>query len=142
MGLAERFKDKLSNRNIFQTNDEIEETLKNNDIQFISKPITKEITVQPKTIHSGERENIEKLSDLDIGKNTEIQSHVSIFEDLETEIIDKIRKTPYWEDFSTERQTNMISAYFDKKISKFNYKYTSNDKKEFVKNILILSNNK
>ena len=40
MGLAERFKDKLENKDIFQKGN-IEETLEQNDIKFISKPIEK-----------------------------------------------------------------------------------------------------
>ena len=38
MGLAERFKDKLEKKDIF--NKEIEQTLENQSIKFISKPIT------------------------------------------------------------------------------------------------------
>ena len=37
MGLAERFKNKLENKNIFEK-DIIEQKLEENDIKFISKP--------------------------------------------------------------------------------------------------------
>lgn len=142
MGLAERFKDKLATRNIFQAND-IEKSLENGEIQFISKPITKDITIQPKTIHNGELERVENLKDLDISIEEKKFTSTTKFEELETEIIDKIRKTPYWEDFSKQRQEKMISTYFDAKMKNEKYStigYTQKDKLEFIQNILALSN--
>lgn len=136
MGLAERFKDKLENKDIFQKGD-IEETLEQNDIKFISKPIEKEIVIQPKAIHSGQIAPIENLSDLNVS-NTSTK-----FEDLETELINKIRKTPYWLEYSTEQKNNMIEKYFEKRIQSEMYSsisYSNSDKKEFVENILTLSN--
>lgn len=136
MGLAERFKDKLENKDIFQKGN-IEETLEQNDIKFISKPIEKEIVIQPKAIHSGQNAPIENLSDLNIS-NT-----FTKFEDLETELINKIRKTPYWLEYSTEQKKNMIEKYFEKRIQSEMYSsisYSNSDKKEFVENILTLSN--
>lgn len=136
MGLAERFKDKLENKDIFQKGN-IEETLEQNDIKFISKQIEKEIVIQPKAIHSGQIAPIENLSDLNVS-NTSTK-----FEDLETELINKIRKTPYWLEFSTEQKKNMIEKYFEKRIQSEMYSsisYSNSDKKEFVENILTLSN--
>lgn len=136
MGLAERFKDKLENKDIFQKGN-IEETLEQNDIKFISKPIEKEIVIQPKAIHSGQIAPFENLSDLNVS-NTSTK-----FEDLETELINKIRKTPYWLEFSTEQKKNMIEKYFEKRIQSEMYSsisYSNSDKKEFVENILTLSN--
>ncbi len=136
MGLAERFKDKLENKDIFQKGN-IEETLEQNDIKFISKPIEKEIVIQPKAIHPGQIAPIENLSDLNVS-NTSTK-----FEDLETELINKIRKTPYWLEFSTEQKKNMIEKYFEKRIQSEMYSsisYSNSDKKEFVENILTLSN--
>ena len=65
---------------------------------------------------------------------------VEIYEDFETEIISKIRKTPYWNEYSALRQRKMIEAYFSKKYKNSNY--TEIDKENFIQNILILSNNK
>ena len=52
MGLAERFKNRLDNRDIF-TKTNIEKQFKEQDIEFISKPITHETNIQPKekTLH-------------------------------------------------------------------------------------------
>ena len=136
MGLAERFKDKLENKDIFQKGN-IKETLEQNDIKFISKPIEKEIVIQTKAIHSGQIAPIENLSDLNVS-NTSTK-----FEDLETELINKIRKTPYWLEFTTEQKKNMIEKYFEKRIQSEMYSsisYSNSDKKEFVENILTLSN--
>ena len=136
MGLAERFKNRLDNRDIF-TKTNIEKQFKEQDIEFISKPITHETNIQPKEIHLGlKSEPIIELS-------TDIKSNK--FEDLEDEIINKIRKTPYWEDFSTNQKEKMISSYFDARIQKNKYSkivYLENDKIQFVENILTLSNNR
>lgn len=145
MGLADRFKDKLGSKDIFKKN-KIEASLNDKSIQFISKPITENIVIQPKVIHSGQIENIENISDI---KNTDsalwnLNNPVK-FEELETEIISKIRKTPYWEDFSTIKKENMISKYFDRKIQNGKYSmiaYNSKDKLNFIQNILALSNNR
>lgn len=145
MGLADRFKDKLDSKDIFKKN-KIENSFNDKSIQFISKPITENIVIQPKVIHSGQIENIENISDI---KNTD-SAHWDLnnpvkFEELETEIIRKIRKTPYWGDFSTIKKENMISKYFDRKIQNEKYSmiaYNSKDKLNFIQNILALSNNR
>lgn len=130
MGLAERFKDKLAKKDIF-TKDTAE--------SYTSKPITQNITIQPKVLHSEMIEPVNSLSELpqitDCGK----------FEDLESEIIAKIRKTPYWEEYSTIRQEKMIGSYFDKRIASNQYSYikhSSKDKLSFIQNILALANNR
>lgn len=145
MGLAERFKDKLEKKDIFKK-DDIEQALNNQNIQFISKSITENIIIQPKVIHSGNIEDIENLSDIkqeEIPQEWEINNSPK-FEELETEIIDKIRKTPYWEDFSAERQQHMISKYFETKTNKkySNLNYSAEEKQIFIDNIIALSNSR
>ena len=138
MGLAERFKDKLDKSDIF-TKKEPDLILDNSNIQFISKPIT----VQPKDIHSGIIESIDNIMDIDISNKTnDIIYSNNKFEDLETDIIEKIRKTPYWNEYSTERKTNMVSKFFDNKIQKkySDIQYNEKDKNNFIQNILALSN--
>lgn len=131
MGLAERFKDKLNKKDIF--NKEIEQTLENQSIKFISKPIT----VQPKDIHTSPQTPDEVISNIYNNITT------TNIDDLESEIIDKIRKTPYWEEYSSSRQENMISSYFEKKIQTEKYsQIDTSSKEEFIKNIIILANNK
>ena len=129
MGLAERFKDKLAKRDIFT---------RNSEESYVSTPITQSITVQPKTLHSGIIEPVNSLSELP-------QVDCDKFEDLESEIIDKIRKTPYWEEYSTIRQEKMIASYFDKRIASGRYSYIKHsvkDKSSFIENILALANNR
>lgn len=137
MGLAERFKDKLNNKDIFE---KTEKSLNDGNIQYISKPLTENIYVHPKDIHtSGNIDNIEKIMELGSKYNANSTSQL---EDLETEIIDKIRKTPYWEDYSSIQMENMIGKYFDNKIKTSGYSginYSLNDKRNFIKNILALT---
>ena len=137
MGLAERFKEELKSKNIFEKSN-IEKNLEKENIQFISKPINN-IVIKPEKEKRGNsigqtiNNNIVKAVDNDIYS-------VPKFEDLETQIISKIRKTPYWEEYSFDRQKNMIEKYF--KIKTKNSNTTQEDKNEFIKSILILSNNK
>lgn len=137
MGLAERFKEELKTKNIFEKNN-IEKNLEKENIQFISKPINN-IVIKPEKEERGNsigqtiNNNIVKAVDNDIYS-------VPKFEDLETQIISKIRKTPYWEEYSFDRQKNMVEKYFNSKTK--HIKVTNEDKNEFIKSILILSNNK
>ncbi len=137
MGLAERFKEELKSKNIFEKSN-IEKNLEKENIQFISKPINN-IVIKPEKEESGNsigqtiNNNIVKAVDNDIYS-------VPKFEDLETQIISKIRKTPYWEEYSFDRQKNMVEKYFNSKTK--HIKVTNEDKNEFIKSILILSNNK
>jgi len=124
MGLADRFKKDLEKTDIFKKKQTtktapdskaeiiiIEEPEAVQEIQDLKQPVTNPIS--------------------DRKKNK--------FEDLETEIICKIRKTPYWNEYSIQNQENMIGSYFDKKTK--NIPFSPIDKKEFIQNILILSNN-
>lgn len=126
MGLADRFKEKLEKRDIFKQT-EAEKTINNSNIMFISKPIA-------------EKEDL-KSSNI-VPAKIEIKNRVSNFEDLETDIIAKIRKTPYWDEYSPARQKNMISKYFDAKTKHTDTTITNSEKQEFVNNILALSNNR
>lgn len=137
MGLAERFKEELKSKNIFEKSN-IEKNLKKENIQFISKPINN-IVIKPEKEERGNsigqtiNNNIVKAVDNDIYS-------VPKFEELETEIISKIRKTPYWNEYSIDRQKRMIEKYF--KIKTKNSNTTQEEKNEFIKNIIILTNNK
>lgn len=134
MGLAERFKEELKSKNIFEKSN-IEKNLEKENIQFISKPINN-IVIKPEKEERGNsigqtiNNNIVKTVDNDIYS-------VPKFEELETEIISKIRKTPYWNEYSIDRQKSMIEKYF--KIKTKNSNTTQEEKNEFIKNILILS---
>lgn len=137
MGLAERFKEELKSKNIFEKSN-IEKNLEKENIQFISKPINNIVIKQEKeergnSIGQTINNNIVKAVDNDIYS-------VPKFEELETQIISKIRKTPYWEEYSFDRQKNMVEKYFNSKTK--HIKVTNEDKNEFIKSILILSNNK
>ena len=137
MGLAERFKEELKSKNIFEKSN-IEKNLEKENIQFISKPINNIVIKTEKeergnSIGQTINNNIVKAVDNDIYS-------VPKFEELETEIISKIRKTPYWNEYSIDRQKSMIEKYF--KIKTKHIKVTNEDKNEFIKSILILSNNK
>ena len=56
-------------------------------------------------------------------------------EDLETKVISKIRKTPYWKEYPTSKKERMIAAYFDSK----NPIADISAKNEFIKNIIALA---
>lgn len=143
MGLADRFKQNLEKRDIFS---KVVEQTDDAEIQkFSSNPITQEISIKTQKLHSD-------ISCNPFGSIIEAQKQLmsselpyNKFEDLEFEIISKIRKTPYWSEYDMKNQSNMIKAYFDKKVqsSKYcNIKYSQDDRLEFVRNIIALSNSK
>lgn len=143
MGLAERFKTQLNTRDIFQKTEAVEDLM--DGIKFISTPTESgaENSVQPE---AKEEQAVEVLTEKEDKVEPVTNSYnVAKFEELETDIINKIRKTPYWEDYSRKRQECMISKYFDVKIQNPKYSqdtYSLEDKNEFVQNILTLSNNR
>lgn len=140
MGLAERFKNKLEYKNIFEK-DIIEQKLEENDIKFISKPENidlKNPTMQaPVAIEVAENSNL-----ID---NEQKSPEENFWENMETELINKIRKTPYWEDFSLQRKTGMIENYLDKKLKIYKDKgltFSQSKKNYFIETVLVLANNR
>lgn len=142
MGLAERFKHQLKSRDIFEKAN-VEDLMEG--ITFISTPVKNNI--EDGIEIPSETSNQESLINNE-SSSTEIvcqYSQSAKFEELETEIINKIRRTPYWEDFSRKRQECMISKYFEAKIRTKKYSENSflqEDKNEFIQNILTLSNSR
>lgn len=140
MGLAERFKNKLENRDIYQK-EIIEQKLEEKDIKFISKPVEDKIEQKNTSIQTP----VAIPNILEETEEKEQNLKKSKLEDLETEIISKIRKTPYWKEFTAEEQTGMIEKYFNVKTksSKYNMeKYSDRDKQVFIRTVLALSNNR
>ncbi len=138
MGLAERFKNKLENKDIYKKT-VIEQKLEENDIKFISKPI--EDKIAPKNIAI---QTPVKIPNILAEPETKSEKR-ELLENLETEIIEKIRKTPYWEEYTKEQQTNMIEKYFNVKTksSKYNsVEYSTRDKQVFINTVLALANNR
>ena len=68
----------------------------------------------------------------------------SVIPNLDTEeitagLVDKIKKTPYWSDYSQNAQRGMIIKYFEAKIGKNNdylYQMSGDEKMNFVNLIL------
>lgn len=144
MGLAERFKEKLNKQDIFKKPD-IKQKLEEQEIQFISKPLNSEIVIQPSIIHNNMTgiDDIEEITEKAIKTSENIEC--TKFEDIETDIISKIRKTPYWEEYSSERKKTMIEKYFNAKLKTSKYAtlaYSNEDKIKFIQNVLILSDNR
>ncbi len=107
MGLADRFRLKLEQNDLFTTEEKETRTQENNVYEFVSNTVS-------------ENSNDKK------------------FEDLETDVIRKIRNTPCWAEFNSGAQKNMISNYFEAKVKRKDISYTSIDKANFIKNILDL----
>lgn len=142
MGLSERFKEKLDTNDIFsKKTTNTESILENQNIKFISKPMDIETKkIQPDTKSISEKiisDSKERLN------NESTQSFSAISEDFETRLISKIRKIPYWEEYSIQRQENMIKSYIDKKLKTLDkLNYTQEEKAELIQNILALANNR
>lgn len=126
MGLADRFKEKLQEKDIFnETKSEQISNTKN--IQFISKP---------QKVRCAE---ILPTSDISTDSSLSAQT----LNELKNEIIAKINKTPYWNEYSSQRKENMVGKYFETRLKKSSYsniKYTLSKKLEFIQNIITLTN--
>lgn len=126
MGLADRFKEKLQEKDIFnETKSEQMSNTKN--IQFISKP---------QKVRCAE---ILPTSDISTDSSLSAQT----LNELKNEIIAKINKTPYWNEYSSQRKENMVGKYFETRLKKSSYsniKYTLSKKLEFIQNIITLTN--
>lgn len=126
MGLADRFKEKLQEKDIFnETKSEQISNTKN--IQFISKP---------QKVRCAE---ILPTSDISTDSSLSAQT----LNELKNEIIAKINKTPYWNEYSSQRKENMVGKYFETRLKKSSYsniKYTLSKKLDFIQNIITLTN--
>lgn len=126
MGLADRFKEKLQEKDIFnETKSEQMSNTKN--IQFISKP---------QKVRCAE---ILPTSDISTDSSLSAQT----LNELKNEIIAKINKTPYWNEYSSQRKENMVGKYFETRLKKSSYsniKYTLSKKLDFIQNIITLTN--
>ena len=145
MGLSEKFKEKLENNDIFirKIQKPEEDLLESKNIKFISKPAeiqTKRTianTIEPcaDLLTNSEKKTFNKAIE------TSQETSIDKLEDLETKLISKIRKIPYWEEYSIQRQEKMITSYINKKLQTENNLNIS-DKDEFIQNILALANNR
>lgn len=126
MGLADRFKEKLQEKDIFnETKSEQISNTKN--IQFISKPQKVRCA--------------ETLPTSDISTDSSLSAQT--LNELKNEIIAKINKTPYWNEYSSQRKENMVGKYFETRLKKSSYsniKYTLSKKLDFIQNIITLTN--
>ena len=126
MGLADRFKEKLQEKDIFnETKSEQISNTKN--IQFISKPQKVRCA--------------ETLPTSDISTDSSLSAQT--LNELKNEIIAKINKTPYWNEYSSQRKENMVVKYFETRLKKSSYsniKYTLSKKLDFIQNIITLTN--
>ena len=113
MELAQRFKKQLDKRDIYSN----------------SKPI-QNILVEEK------EEKIEKeVSSTKVTCPIENNS----LENLKNELISKINNTPYWEEFSKNRQEKMISSYIDVSLKKqrfSNIECSNEQKLSLIKSIV------
>ena len=144
MGLSERFKEKLETKDIFTKNISTEENiLENSGIKFISKPIE----LDSKKVQSLDKE-VKPVNNLYIEEKTNLQKedqnliYSDLLENIETRIISKIRKIPYWTEYSVQRQEKMIQTYIDKKLQTEEITLNVQEKDEFIQNILTLANNR
>ena len=124
MSIADKLKKTLTETNFFKKSvaDKSEkstipviEIAKDEEIEFSEPVETNIVSINPKT------------------------EKVNKFEDLAMELVNKIKKTPYWTEFSMKSQEKMISKYFDKKIKTPKYveiPYSLTDKLTFIEEVL------
>lgn len=58
------------------------------------------------------------------------------FSVLRSELLNKIKKTPYWSDFSQDLQENLILKYFAAKNKRHQVSYSSDEEADFLKSVI------
>jgi hypothetical protein len=127
MGLAERFREQLKNKDIFE--DKELEIFKNSEDNSLTSKI----------IYDIDTDNIFKITNYttNVIKNStknSIYKPTTRKDELRASAISKISKTPYWDDYSINTKTAMLEKYFDTKMK--GQSYTKTEKNDFVKSIL------
>ena len=124
MSIADKLKKTLTETNFFKKSEPekseksaipVIEIAKDEEIDFSGPVETNIVSIHPKT------------------------EKVNKFDDLAMELVNKIKKTPYWTEFSMKSQEKMISKYFDKKIKTPKYveiPYSLTDKLTFIEEVL------
>lgn len=62
-----------------------------------------------------------------------------IFADLAQETLEKIKRNPFWNEYTKDSKQKMISKYFDNKVKRMKYnstEYSENDKLSFIDRVL------
>ena len=120
MGLAERFREQLKNKDIFEDKRE------------------KQIIQPSKVICNLDVENISKIKTYTTNvikhSTSRVYKPTTSKEELKTAIKSKILKTPCWDAYSLETKTKMLEKYFDTKMK--GQEYTQSEKNDFVNSIL------
>lgn len=59
-----------------------------------------------------------------------------MIQNLKDKTLNKIYKTPHWQDYTDNAKINMVSKYFDAKIKGKTVKLNNNDKNNFINGVL------
>lgn len=123
MSIADKLKKTLSETNFFKKTEPEKEVI---------------IKTTQEEVFASEPELIEPVESKIVSINPKVEK-VNKFEDLAIELVNKIKNTPYWSEFSMKSQEKMISKYFDKKIRSQKYveiPYSLTDKLTFIEEVL------
>ena len=154
MSLAERFKKHIENNDIFKNTEKSIHKQNGNDVKFISKPFEQNETPDiissniniPETpsksqdFNSDALENVinrsirKKENRIQPQRNILAQTGPDDIEIITNELLNKIAKTPYWNEFSNTRKEKMIKTYFLKRIPQSEQ---SNISDNIIKDIVI-----
>ena len=95
------------------------------------------------SITTSNNEDAEKISEETIKSNiASINPKIvkeNKFKDMAEVLVNKIKNTPYWAEYTMKSQEKMISKYFDKKIKSKKYietPYSLTDKLTFIEEVL------
>lgn len=126
MGIADKLKKTLSRTNFFKKEESFE-----HDAQVVQNDEPVEVYEEFNYITEPVETNIVSI-------NSKVE-RVNKFEDLAMQLVNKIKNTPYWAEFSMKSQEKMISKYFDKKVKTQKYveiPYSLTDKLTFIEEVL------
>ena len=131
MELSQRFRKQLEQINLYNSNNRVDTSIEIPEVEQIKKSVSTE------NILKEENSNY-KLSETQCNPTYTI-------ENLKSELVGKIENTPYWEEYSSTRQENMISSYITTSLKKDRYSNLNcrdEERKILIKSIINLIRNK
>lgn len=128
MGLAQRFREQLKHKDIFEDKRTKKKTIQNKN----NSGIIYELDIKTISEIKNYTTNVIKNSTSKGSKS--IYKPTTTKDDLKIAIRAKILKTPCWDDYSIKTKTTMLEKYFDTKMK--GQTYSKTEKSDFVNSIL------
>ena len=144
MELSQRFKQQLEKIDLYNSNNKIDTSIEKENVKVKKENVVIENILEDKNTRIEEQvyDNYVHNPILDTSKESLVETNcdsVNNLDNLKSELIEKINKTPYWEEYSSKRQENMICSYITTSLKKDRYSNIDcheSERKNLIKSIM------